>query len=59
MAINMFSIPAILSEPERVFLGAKYTLSKQRITGNIKIIELLKRLKPWFRLSIYTENNLH
>jgi len=59
MAINIFLIPAISSKPERVFSGVKYTLSEQRIRYNIETIELLKCLKSWFRLGIYTENDLH
>ena len=59
MAIDVFSIPTMSSELERVFSGTKHTLSKQRIKCNIKTIELLERLKSWFRLGIYTENDLH
>ena len=59
MAIDIFSIPAMSSEPERVFSGVKHTLSEQRMRCNIETIELLECLKSWFRLGIYTENDLH
>ncbi len=59
MAINVFSIPAISSELERVFSGAKHTLNKQRISCLVETIELLECLKSWFRLGIFTEADLH
>ena len=59
MAIDVFSVPAMSSEPERVFSGAKHTLTEQRIRCNIETIQLLEYLKSWFRLGIYTEEDLH
>lgn len=59
MAIDVFSIPAMSSEPERVFSGAKHTLTEQRMRCSIETIELLECLKSWFRLGIFTEEDLH
>lgn len=59
MAIDVFSIPAMSSEPERVFSGAKHTLNKQRIRCTVKTIELLECLKSWFKLGNFTEEDLH
>ena len=59
MAIDIFLVPAMLSEPERVFLGVKYTLTEQRMRCNIETIQLLECLKSWFRLGIFTEEDLH
>ncbi len=59
MAIDVFSIPAMSSEPERVFSGAKHTLDEQRISCSVETIELLECLKSWFRLGIFTEADLH
>ena len=59
MAIDIFSIPAMSSEPERVFSGAKHTLTEQRMRCNIETIQLLECLKSWFRIGIYTEEDLH
>ena len=59
MAIDIHSIPAMSSEPERVFSGAKHTLSDQRASLKSKTIELLECLKSWFQLGIFTEQDLH
>ena len=47
------------SEPERVFSGSKHTVSDQRNGLKSENIELLKCLKSWFRLNIYTKEDLH
>lgn len=59
MAIDVFSIPAMSSEPERVFSGAKRTMSDHRMSMKTETVELLECLKSWFRLGIYTEKDLH
>jgi len=59
MAINIFSIPAMSSEPERVFSGAKHTITEQRMSLKIDTIELLECLKSWFRIEVFTEEDLH
>jgi len=59
MAIDIFSIPAISSEPERVFSGAKHTITDQRMSLKSETIELLECLKSWFRIDIFTEEDLH
>ena len=59
MAIDIYSIPAMSSEPERVFSGAKHTISDQRNSLKGSTIEMLECLKSWFRIGIYTEQDLH
>ena len=59
MAIDIYSIPAMSAEPERVFSGAKHTVSAQRHSLKSETIELLECLKSWFRLGIFTEEDLH
>ncbi len=59
MAIDIYSIPAMSSEPERVFSGAKHTISEQRASLKSTTIELLECLKSWFRIGIFTEQDLH
>ena len=59
MAIDIYSIPAISSEPERVFSSAKHTLSDQRNSLEAETIELLECMKSWIRLGIFTEQDLH
>ena len=45
MAIDIHSIPVMSAEPERVFSGAKYTISDQRNSLKSETIELLEYLK--------------
>ena len=59
MAIDIYSIPAMSSEPERVFSGAKHTLTDQRMRISIEVLELLECLKSWFKIGIFTETDLH
>ena len=59
MAIDIYSIPAMLSELERVFSGAKHTISDQRGRLKIETIELLECLKSWFRIGLFTKQELH
>ena len=47
------------SEPERVFSGAKHTLSDQRHSLKSDTIEILECLKSWFRAGIFTDEELH
>lgn len=59
MAIDIYSIPAMSAEPERVFSGAKHTITDQRNSLKIETIELLECLKSWFRIGIFIEQDLH
>jgi len=47
MAINILSIPAMSADPERLFLGAKITITDRRNRLGIKTIEALECLKSW------------
>lgn len=47
------------SEPKRVFSEAKYTMLDQRASLKAIIIKLLKCMKSWFRLGIFTEEDLY
>ncbi len=42
-----------------VFLVAKHTVSDQRHRLKSETIELLECLKSWFRLGIFTKEDLH
>lgn len=59
MAIEIYSVPAMSSEPEHVFPGARLTVSNQRISLNGETIELLDSLKSWFRPGLFTEEDPH
>jgi hypothetical protein len=45
IAIDILSIPAISAEPERLFSGAKLTITDQRNNLDIVTIQALKCLK--------------
>jgi len=52
MAIDILSIPPMSAEPERIFLGARWAISWQRMRlglGNIKKTECLKL---WIRTGL-------
>ena len=59
MAINIYFISAMSSEAERVFSEVKRTISNSRDSLKSETIELLKCLKSWFRLGIFTKEDLH
>ena len=52
--INLKPITTI-NMTERVFSGAKHTISDQRNSLKSEIIELLEYLKSCFRLGVFTE----
>ena len=47
MAINILLIPAISNELERIFSGARYTVSWERAKLGVDTIEMLKCSKNW------------
>ena len=47
MAIDILSIPAMSSDPERAFSAAKITLTDRRNKLSIEMIECLECLKSW------------
>ena len=48
MAIELPSIPAMSAELERLFSGAKLTITDQRASLQGKTIEVIECLKSWF-----------
>lgn len=46
-------------ESEQVFSEVKHTISDQRCSLSSETIEILKCLKSWFRIGLFTEENLH
>ena len=55
MAIDIFSIPAMSDEPERVFLGARRTITWDRAQLAPKTIEKTECLKHWKRSGILND----
>ena len=58
MTIDIFSIPAISSVAESVLSGTKHTRSDERASLEMTTIEALECLKPWFRASLSTNDEL-
>jgi hypothetical protein len=52
MAIDILSIPAMSAEPERVFSGARRTISWDRAQLGAESVEKLECLKHWEHTSI-------
>jgi hypothetical protein len=52
MAINILSIPAMSDEPERVFLGARRTITWERGQIDLETIEITECLKHWKRSKV-------
>ena len=55
LAINILSIPAMSAEPERVFSGARRTISWERMQLGEDTIEMLECLKHWIRSGLTAE----
>jgi hAT family C-terminal dimerisation region len=47
MALDILSIPAMSAEPERLFSGAKITITDRRNRLGIESIEAIECLKSW------------
>lgn len=56
MAIDILSIPAMSDEPERVFSGARRTISWERTKLGAENIERVECLKHWKQSGIAEEN---
>jgi hAT family C-terminal dimerisation region len=52
MAMDILSIPAMSDEPERVFSGARRTVSWERAQMEPKTLEMVECLKHWKRSGI-------
>ena len=52
MAINILSIPAMSDEPERVFSGARRTISWERGQMEPETLKMTECLKHWKRSGI-------
>ena len=55
MAIDIYSIPAMSDESERVFSGARRTISWDRAQLSAETIERVECLKSWYRSNISDE----
>jgi hypothetical protein len=55
MAIDILSIPAMSDEPERVFSGARRTISWERAQMEPPTIEMVECIKHWKKSGILTQ----
>jgi len=49
MALDILSIPAMAAEPERLFSGARITITDRRARLGIEAIEAIECLKSWLQ----------
>jgi len=50
MALDILSIPAMSADPERLFSGAKITISDRRNRLGIEVIQAIECLKSWLNI---------
>jgi hypothetical protein len=50
MAFTIFTIAPMSAGPERVFSGAKYTISLERISLGAEMVEISECLKSWVKI---------
>ena len=55
MALDMLSIPAMSAEPERLFSGAKRSITDRRNRLGIESIEALECLKSWMGIQEFSD----
>ena len=58
MALNILSIPVMSADPERLFSGAKITISDRRNRLRIATIQALECLKSWLKLVEIPEEDI-
>jgi hAT family C-terminal dimerisation region len=55
MALDILSIPAMSDEPERVFSGARHTVSWERSQIDVQTLKHIEYLKHWKQSGILNE----
>jgi hypothetical protein len=55
MALDMLSIPAMSAEPERLFSGAKISITDRRNRLGIESTEAFERLKSWMGMQEFSD----
>lgn len=58
MAIDIFSISAMLSESKRVFSGTEISLSDNRASLTMITVKAMRCLKSWFRSGLFTKEEI-
>jgi hypothetical protein len=55
IALDILSIPAMSAEPERLFSGAKISITDRRNRLGTESIETLKCLKSWMGIQEFSD----
>ena len=58
MALNIYAIPPMSSEPERIFSGSKHTISDERGSLKPDTIEALEICKCLMRIGVFTNTDI-
>ena len=58
MAMSVFAIPSMSSEPERVFSSTKHLISDKRASLGPEAIEWLECVKHWMKADLYTNEDV-
>jgi hypothetical protein len=58
MALDLLSIPAMSADLERLFLGAKITITDRRNKLRIEVIQFLECIKSWLKIIESQDNNI-
>jgi hAT family C-terminal dimerisation region len=57
MALDILSIPSMSADPERLFSGAKITVSDRRNRLGIYTLEALECLKSWLNIEVFMDDD--
>ena len=57
MALDILLIPAMSADPERLFSGAKITISDCQNCLRIYTIQALECLKSWLRIQVISDDD--
>jgi hypothetical protein len=57
MALDILLISVMSADPERLFLGAKITVSNRRNRLGIYTIEALECLKSWLKIETFIDDD--
>lgn len=59
MAIDILTIPPMSAEPERVFSGAKFTMSDHRNKLGVDLLKAFECMKSWLKLNDFELNTIN
>jgi hypothetical protein len=57
MALDILLIPSMSADPERLFLGAKISVSDRRNRLRIYTLEALECLKSWLKIEVFIDDD--